>query len=108
MKPLRATVAFLAVAIPLAAACADPCEDLATVCSFCPDRSYQEECLAIVAKGNHGVCSADVAIFRAQCPVPPSVTATSGATTTAATAGASTTGTGAGGAATTGSGAGGN
>lgn len=61
-------------------ACSNPCDDLSEVCAYCPDQTYRQECRAIVDKQQQTVCSADLVIFRAQCPVPPSSSSIGGAT----------------------------
>jgi len=77
-------------ALPLSFGCANPCDDLAEVCDACSDASYESECRAIVAKQNHSVCSADVAIFRAQCPILPSTSSAASTVTAAVGTSAST------------------
>jgi len=88
---------LLLASASLALGCSNPCDDLAVVCAYCPDRTYQQECVAIVDKQNHGVCSADLAIFRAQCPVPPSASSSSGSTSSLAAGSGGSTATGPGG-----------
>ena len=90
MKPSRILLALAATTTALATGCGDPCEELLAVCANCPDASYRTFCEAIAAKQNHAVCSADVAVFRPQCPAPP--------TSSSSTASASSTGLGTGGA----------
>lgn len=79
MLRLRLRLSVALAALLLTFGCANPCDELAEVCDACSDASYASECRAIVAKQNHSVCSADVAIFRAQCPSLPSTSGSGGA-----------------------------
>jgi hypothetical protein len=101
MARLRVWLLAPLAALPLSIGCANPCDDLAEVCDACSDASYASECRAIVAKQNHSVCSADIAIFRPQCPLSPAtsggastVTSVTGTSASSSTATSSTSGAG--------------
>ncbi len=69
----------------LLSGCSDRCEALCETCLTCPDSTYRKSCLATFGKGNQGVCSADVAVYRSVCGGTTSSTAASGASTEAPT-----------------------
>ncbi len=87
-KLFLAGCAALLGALLVNACGSNPCDDLTTVCNQCQDATYKKSCLDVVAKNGHGVCTSDLAIYRAQCPP----AGTGGATASAAAGNGTTTG----------------
>jgi len=64
------TLGLATLACALLGGCGNPCDDLAKVCADCVDKTYGASCDAVVARDNASLCSSDVPVFRAACPVP--------------------------------------
>ncbi|MBI4702963.1 MAG: hypothetical protein HY744_17745 [Deltaproteobacteria bacterium] len=66
---LKRRALLFAALLPLAAAaCSEPCEDLADSCARCTDATYKRSCDATVSARVDAVCRAQLALFQQICP----------------------------------------